>query len=89
MMMNDENDVNYNDVNYNAILILQNMHMFCLYKTCTRFALLNHARVLFKFKILFPPNDKAEPPPMLAWNYYDYVSASYFTLDSTCLCLGV
>ena len=43
--------------------------------------------ILFKFKNVFPPNDKAEPRPMLTWN--SYVSALYFASDSTCLCLGV
>ena len=47
------------------------------------------APVLFKFKNVFPPNDKAEPRPMLAWNSYAYVFASYFASDSTCLFLGV
>ena len=31
------------------------------------------APVLFKFKNVFPPNDKAEPLPMLAWNSYAYM----------------
>ena len=34
------------------------------------------APILFKFKNVFPPNDKAEPLPMLAWNSYAYVFAS-------------
>ena len=50
----DDNDKN--DVNYNA-------HMFGFYKSCVGLDLLNHARVLVKFKKKFPPNDKAEPPP--------------------------
>ena len=44
---------------------------------------------MFKFKNVFPPNDKAKPPPVLAWISYAYVSALDFALDSTCLCLGV
>ena len=54
-----------------------------------RFASLKRARVLLKFKNVFPPNDKAEPRPMFAWNSYAYVSASDFASDSTYLCLGV
>ena len=53
------------------------------------FALLNRARVLVKFKKKFPPNDKAEPAPMISWNSYAYVSTLYFASDSSCLCLGV
>ena len=82
---NDENDVKHN------------AHVFSFYKLCvcldtkssTCFALLKGAHVLVKFKKKFPPNDKAEPPPMLSWNSYAYVSALYFASDSTCLCLGV
>ena len=74
---NDENDVKYN------------AHTFGFYKSRTRLALLNRARILVKFKKKIPPNDKAEPPPMLSWNSYAYVSALYFTSYSTCLCLGV
>ena len=44
---------------------------------------------MFKLKNVFPPNDKADPLAMLAWNYYGYVSASDFASDSSCLCLGV
>ena len=70
-------------------LSAHNAHAFCFYITRTHFVQLNRARVLFKFKNLFPPNDKTEPPPMLSWNSYAYVSALYFASDSTCLCLGV
>ena len=48
---------------------------------CTRCDSLKCAPILFKLKNVFPPNDKAKPPPMLAWNSYAYVSASYFTSD--------
>ena len=71
----DENDVNYT------------MHVFGFYKLRAHLDLLNRAHVVFKFKNLFPPNDKAEPPPMLSWNSYAYVSTLYFTSDSTFLCL--
>ena len=45
---------------------------------CSHFASIKHAPVFFKFKNVFPPNDKDETPPMLAWNSYAYVSASDF-----------
>ena len=64
---NDEgDDDDDDDVNYNA-------PPFSLAKTRSHFTLPNRACVVFKFKNLFPPNDKAEPPPMLSWNYYAYV----------------
>ena len=76
----DDNDGN--DVNYNA-------HVFGFYNLWTCLDLLNHTRVLVKFKKKFPPNDKAKPPPMLACNSYGYVSYSKFASDSTCIFLGV
>ena len=78
----DDNGVHDNDVNYNV-------HTFRFYKSLAHFALLKCACVLVKFKKKFPPNDKDEPPPMLSWNSYSYVSALYFASNSTCLCLGV
>ena len=46
---------------------------FCFNKTCSHFDSIKRAPFLFKFKNVFPPNDKADPPPMLAWNSYSYV----------------
>ena len=95
----DEGD---DDDDYDMVLMIMMLTKKCMHLdfikcTCAClilnrariFALLNRSRVLVKFKKKFPPNDKVEPPPMLSWNSYPYVSALYFSLDSTCLCLRV
>jgi len=60
------------DYNALAFLCLYNAHAFCSVKS--------RARVV-KFKFFLPPNEKTEPPPMLSWNSYSYVSALYFASD--------
>ena len=64
-------------------------HVCLILNRACFFALLKRAPILVKFKKKFPPNDKAEPQPMLSLNSYAYVPALYFASDSTCLCLGV
>ena len=46
-----------------------------------RYRSIYRAHIWFKFKNVFPSNDKAEPPPILAWNSYAYVFALDFASD--------
>ena len=59
-----------------------------LNNTRARFGKEQHVCIFYKENTSAFSATMAEPPPMVAWNSYAYVSASDFASDSTCICLG-